>query len=82
VTRAEIHCPSFHDHTPSPEGYIQWHAWAKSMSKTHRQVRCTGCGRWSIWVEKREGKGGPTKNDPGRPYCKPDQSCCDFVCGN
>lgn len=27
-------------------------------------------------------KGGPTEADPNRPYCKPDQSCCDFVCGN
>lgn len=26
--------------------------------------------------------GGPTVQDPDRPYCKPDQSCCDFVCGN
>lgn len=27
-------------------------------------------------------RGGPTETDPNRPYCKPDQSCCDFVCGN
>lgn len=27
-------------------------------------------------------RGGPTVADPDRPYCKPDQSCCDFVCGN
>ena len=27
-------------------------------------------------------KGGPTETDPLRPYCKPDQSCCDFCCGN
>ncbi len=26
--------------------------------------------------------GGPTVHDPDRPYCKPDQSCCDFTCGN
>ena len=26
--------------------------------------------------------GGPTVADPDRPYCKPDQSCCDFACGN
>ena len=26
--------------------------------------------------------GGPTVEDPDRPYCKPDQSCCDFCCGN
>jgi len=26
--------------------------------------------------------GGPTIQEPGRPYCEPDQSCCDFCCGN
>lgn len=26
--------------------------------------------------------GGPTEADPNRPTCKPDGSCCDFVCGN
>jgi hypothetical protein len=30
----------------------------------------------------KETKGGPTESDPDRPYCKPDQSCCDFCCGN
>lgn len=30
----------------------------------------------------RHTKGGPTEGDPNRPYCKPDQSCCDFCCGN
>jgi hypothetical protein len=27
-------------------------------------------------------KGGPTEDHPDAPYCKPDQSCCDFCCGN
>jgi hypothetical protein len=27
-------------------------------------------------------RGGPTASNPNRPYCKPDMSCCDFVCGN
>lgn len=26
--------------------------------------------------------GGPTIAEPERPYCKPDQSCCNFCCGN
>lgn len=26
--------------------------------------------------------GGPTETEPNRAYCKDDQSCCDFVCGN
>jgi hypothetical protein len=31
---------------------------------------------------RNEARGGPTVADPNRPYCKPDQSCCDFTCGN
>ncbi len=26
--------------------------------------------------------GGPTVSEPDRPYCKLDQTCCDFTCGN
>ncbi len=38
----------------------------------------------SPWIAgpSKETKGGPTVTDPNRPYCKPDQSCCDFCCGN
>lgn len=32
-----------------PEGYLQWHAWAERMSKTHHQQECPGCGRFTIW---------------------------------
>lgn len=41
-------CPSFFDHTPHPPGYIEHHAWMRKMMKTHKQVRCTRCGYWSI----------------------------------
>jgi len=27
-------------------------------------------------------KGGPSEKYPQRRYCKDDQSCCDFCCGN
>jgi hypothetical protein len=27
-------------------------------------------------------RGGPSEQFPDAPYCKPDQSCCDFICGN
>lgn len=49
---------------------------------------CTGgCGLGCTHEieSKRRGlatRGGPTETDPDRPYCKPDQSCCDFCCGN
>ena len=39
-------------HTPSPEGYMQWHAWAARMNRTHRQIKCEGCGLWAIWTPK------------------------------
>jgi hypothetical protein len=49
----EALCPHFHDHTPTPEGYLQWHAWARKMSRTHRQERCSGCGLYAIWVPRK-----------------------------
>ena len=45
-------CPNQAAHTPAPVGWPDWHAWASRMSKTHRQLRCPGCGLWMIWVEK------------------------------
>lgn len=39
-------------HTPRPEGYLEWHAWADEMTKTHRQERCPECGFLSIWTPK------------------------------
>jgi hypothetical protein len=42
-------CPHIEDHTPAPEGYIQWHSWAAKMSKTHKQRKCPGCNTFAIW---------------------------------
>lgn len=39
-------------HTESPDGYLQWHAWAERMERTHVQRQCRGCGLWSIWEPK------------------------------
>ena len=50
---SELLCPHFEDHTPCPEGYIQWHAWAETMAKTHRQEKCPGCGLYEIWTPKK-----------------------------
>lgn len=53
---AKALCPDFQHHTLCPiadHDYIGWHAWAKEMSKTHRQIRCTGCGLYTIWIPKR-----------------------------
>jgi hypothetical protein len=49
----EALCPHFEDHIPCPEGYIQWHAWAEEMGKTHKQRKCPGCGLYQIWEPKR-----------------------------
>jgi hypothetical protein len=39
-------------HTPHPLGYTDWHIWAAKMAKTHRQERCTDCGKFGIWRQK------------------------------
>lgn len=44
--------PKCDDHTPSPAGYIAWHTWAARMNRTHRQLRCKGCGRFRIWIPR------------------------------
>ena len=49
-----IPCPNFEDHTPTPSGYVEWHLWAEKMGKTHKQRRCPGCGRYSIWEPKHD----------------------------
>jgi hypothetical protein len=41
-------------HTPCPTGYLQWHAWAERMSRTHKQKRCSHCGLFAIWVPKKD----------------------------
>lgn len=39
-------------HTPSPDGYLQWHAWAQRMAETHINRQCKGCGLWAVWEPK------------------------------
>jgi hypothetical protein len=45
-------CPLRAQHTPRPEGFLPYVAWAEAKSRTHRQLRCAGCHRWAIWVPK------------------------------
>lgn len=45
-------CPNAAHHTPQPEGYIAWFDWAARMHRTHNQILCPGCGRFSIWIPK------------------------------
>lgn len=53
LSKAEEDCPYFHDHTPAPQGYMQWHVWAQRMGRTHKQVKCSGCGLYAIWLPRR-----------------------------
>lgn len=43
-------------HTPCPEGYCEWHGWAERASKTHAQIKCKCCGKWSVWLPKTEAR--------------------------
>lgn len=45
-------CPNWEQHTPAPRGYLDWHDWAKAMSKGFRQQKCSGCGLYAIWTPK------------------------------
>lgn len=49
-------CPKKSKHTKCPTGYLQWHDWAKAKSKTHRSVKCPGCGLYAVWVLKKKRK--------------------------
>lgn len=42
------------EHTKNqPDGYLQWHAWARKMATTHKQVKCKECGLYQIWVPRK-----------------------------
>lgn len=43
-------------HTPQPDGYNEWHEWARMASKTHAQISCPRCGRLRIWLPKAAAK--------------------------
>ncbi len=40
------------EHAVGPDNYVARQDWFKMMAKTHRQLRCDGCGLWKIWVPK------------------------------
>ncbi len=45
-------CPKARTHTPCPKGYLQWHDWAATKARTHRQRKCPTCGFYAVWVPK------------------------------
>lgn len=56
---------------------------APLVSKSRYEVlKGSGNDMRDYVASKPKSRGGPTIFHPDRPYCKDDQSCCDFVCGN
>lgn len=47
-----IACPNAADHTPLPSGYLERDEWMERMHKTHRQIKCEGCGLYAIWIKR------------------------------
>lgn len=40
-----------------PDSYVAWSEWAEKKSRTHVQIQCPGCQRWTVWVSKRSREG-------------------------
>lgn len=51
----EPQCPNEAEHTPCPDGYVQWWSWCERMNRTHEQRECEGCGKWAIWFPRPAG---------------------------
>ena len=51
--KTEVNIVDCKNHTnEDPDGYIQWHEWAKNKGKTHKQIKCQECGLYKIWIKK------------------------------
>lgn len=35
-----------------PLTYVEWFKWAAEMNKTHKQVRCKECGKFTEWIKR------------------------------
>jgi len=55
----DAQCPNAAEHTTEGYGrsYTGWHEWARAKGRTHRNVRCQGCGYYLIWRRKGGGRG-------------------------
>ena len=47
-------CPNVKNHTKCPTAYNHWNYWANRMRKTHKQIKCPDCGRFAIWVPRKD----------------------------
>ena len=61
----ETKCPNVENHALHPLGYADWHEWASEKNKTHKNSKCDGCGRFTIWTPrvKRPSAATPTGRD-------------------
>jgi len=48
----KFHCPDKEKHTECPKAYLSWHEWAKTMGRTHKQIKCDSCNLYTIWIKK------------------------------
>jgi hypothetical protein len=39
-------------HTKMPNGYVAFSEMTDRLIKTHRQIKCPGCGFYALWVLK------------------------------
>lgn len=74
-------------HPPIPIRQFDWLAWYDGEEDEHMASGRgpTEAAAVADLIEnypRTATSGGPCASDPNRPYCKPDQSCCDFCCGN
>lgn len=52
-------CHSVKEHNDQPGlGYGAFFDWCREKDKTHKQTRCSGCGRWVIWTPRAAIGGG------------------------
>jgi hypothetical protein len=66
---------------PIPIRRFDWLAYYDGMEEGVTGTGATEAEAIADLIENNDA-GGPTEEKPNRAYCKPDQSCCDFCCGN
>lgn len=50
--RAQLNnCKKIGEHVYGPDGYSEWHDWARRMGSNYRQEQCD-CGFFVLWIIK------------------------------
>ena len=45
-------CPNYENHEPMPTGYVEFDEWAKVKNRTHKNIKCPGCGFYRLWIPR------------------------------